>query len=649
MKKILLLSSLLCSLSAFSQQWVSTTPQKRNVVLEEFTGINCTWCPAGHVIANKMESDNPGKVFLINIHSGSFAAPSAGQIDLRTPAGTAIDGAAGITGYPSGSVNRNTSPWGQSRSLWASQASTILTENSPLNVYVKSYANLTTRVLTTEVEVYYTAASAQSKNYLTVALTQDGILGSQIDGSNANPGNFVNGLYKHNHALRQLLTAGNFGIPIDTTTANYYFYKKIETTIPASYNNIEAALYKMNVVAFVTESANGNKIISGAGAKVDFDPTLKTDLALKDMTVMPTGYCFSTINPKIEVTNNLDATVNSFTVVANVNGVATPKTFTGTLAKGQKTILDWGSVSVTNNGTFKLSFAGFTNINGGNLFDMDNTNDAANTSTFGFKQAAFTTFKAGFESGIPANMTFDLSQNPNMQILVGGTTKYGQFGSNSAVVLKLHNSWNTANLPASIIFGEVDFSANNDPGVSYYYAYSDGALGGTAPTIDLSVSDNCGATWTKVNTVNCVETGQPTTANTFYDPKSGEYKYIRVSLNEYKTKKVLIKITATSGTHGNALFIDEINVNSYTKLSVENKTNTTSAFQIFPNPASNFITIETPINAKEVFVSIKDLTGKEVIKTNDLTIDCAQLTSGVYLVELIADGKSSTQKLVINK
>lgn len=649
MKKILLAGLCFVAFHASAQQWVSTTPQKRNVVLEEFTGINCTWCPAGHVIANQIEASNPGRVFLINIHSGSFAAPSAGQIDLRTPAGTAIDGAAGITGYPSGSVNRNTTPWGQGRNLWTSQAAAILNESSPVNVYVKAYVDFAKRELTTEVEVYYTSASAQSKNYLTVALTQDGILGSQIDGSNANPTNFVNGLYKHNHALRQLLTSGTFGEVIDTTAKDYYKYKKIVTTIPASYNNIEAVLNKLNVVAFVTESAGGSKILSGHGTKVDFDPNLKTDLALKDLTVMPSGYCFTSINPKIEVTNNLDATVTSFDVTATINGVATTKTFIGTLAKNEKTIVDWGSVNVTNNGTFKLSFAGFKNINGGNLFDMDNTNDMANISSFGFKQAAFKTLRAGFESGIPANMVFDLSQNPNMQILTGSSTRYGEFGSASAVVFKLHNSWGTAGKPASIMLGEVDFTDNNDPGIAYYYAYSDGALGGTAPTIDLSVSDNCGATWTKVNTVNCVETGQPTTANTFYDPKAGEYKHVRVSLADYKNKNVLVKITGTPGTNGNALFIDEINVNSFAKLSVENKTAANYAFQITPNPASNFITIETPINAKEVLVSIKDLTGKEVIKTNDLTIDCSKLLGGVYLVELMADGKTSTQKLVINK
>lgn len=648
MKKLLLAGLCFAAFNASAQQWVSKNPQKKNVVLEEFTGIHCGYCPDGHRIANEMVAANPGKVFLINIHAGGYATPAAGELDLRSAAGTAIDGASGVTGYPAGSVNRSKSPWSEGRGGWTTTASGILSQNSPVNVFVKSYVDFKTRELTTEVEIYYTSASAQAKNYLTVALTQDNILGTQTDYGNYNPTNWVDGKYKHNHVLRQLITSGNFGEAIDTTTSGYYKYKKFVTTIPASYNSVEAVLYNMNVVAFVSESSTGGNILSAAEAKVDFDPTLKTDLALKDVTVMPTGYCFSSINPKVEVTNNTDAVVTSFDVTATVNGIATTKTFTGSLAKGAKTIVDWGTVNVTNTGTFKLAFAGFKNINANNLFDTDNSNDNASTSTFGFKQAAFTTLKAGFESGIPANMAFDLSENPNMQILTGSTTKYGQFGSASAVVLKLHSSWNTANKAASIIFGEVDFSANTDPGVSYYYAYSDGDLGGTAPTIDLNVSTDCGATWTKVNTVNCVETGQPTTANTFYDPKGGEYKYVRVSLSEFKNKKLLVKLTATSGTHGNALFIDEINVNSYTKLAVEENSKEVS-FEIFPNPATTNFTVVTPTNVKNLSISIKDLTGKEVIRTTESTIDCSSLNNGLYIVQIEANGMVSSKKLNIAK
>ena len=51
---------------------VSTIPENRNVVLEEFTGIHCTWCPDGHLVAATIKAANPNDFFIVNIHEGSF-------------------------------------------------------------------------------------------------------------------------------------------------------------------------------------------------------------------------------------------------------------------------------------------------------------------------------------------------------------------------------------------------------------------------------------------------------------------------------------------------------------------------------------------------------------------------------------------------
>ena len=55
MKKftLALMAMLAFSFSLKAQMYVSTTPAHRNVILEEFTGRNCQYCPDGHAIANK--------------------------------------------------------------------------------------------------------------------------------------------------------------------------------------------------------------------------------------------------------------------------------------------------------------------------------------------------------------------------------------------------------------------------------------------------------------------------------------------------------------------------------------------------------------------------------------------------------------------
>ena len=51
MKKNLLIILIALPFFAISQTFVSTTPENKNVILEEFTGITCVYCPDGHRIA----------------------------------------------------------------------------------------------------------------------------------------------------------------------------------------------------------------------------------------------------------------------------------------------------------------------------------------------------------------------------------------------------------------------------------------------------------------------------------------------------------------------------------------------------------------------------------------------------------------------
>ena len=74
-KSVLLLGNLFVGIGfMFGQSTpVSQSPQNKNVVLEELTGINCQYCPDGHKLAQQLSDANPGRVVLVNIHAGGFA------------------------------------------------------------------------------------------------------------------------------------------------------------------------------------------------------------------------------------------------------------------------------------------------------------------------------------------------------------------------------------------------------------------------------------------------------------------------------------------------------------------------------------------------------------------------------------------------
>jgi Secretion system C-terminal sorting domain/Right handed beta helix region len=76
---------------------------------------------------------------------------------------------------------------------------------------------------------------------------------------------------------------------------------------------------------------------------------------------------------------------------------------------------------------------------------------------------------------------------------------------------------------------------------------------------------------------------------------------------------------------------------------VENEINT---FKIYPNPTSNFITIDSefPINKIEVF----NINGQKVSENAKNKIDLSELNSGIYLIKFEIDGKNYFKKIIKN-
>jgi len=252
--------------SSVAQNIVGTDPENKNVILEEFTGIHCTYCPQGHQIAQGIQNSNPG-VVLINIHTGSFANPSGGEPDFRTPWGDAIAAQSGLTGYPAGTVNRHLfagmsqgSGTAMSRGNWVAASNQTLSQASYANVGIESFIDVETRELTVVFEIYYTDDSPESSNFINVAILQDSIYGPQTGGGAGNN-------YLHMHMLRHLVT-GQWGLEVTPTTAGSLYQNTINYTIPEDYNDVPVILEHLEIVAYVSETTQ--EVISGSRGTVSF-------------------------------------------------------------------------------------------------------------------------------------------------------------------------------------------------------------------------------------------------------------------------------------------------------------------------------------------------------------------------------------------
>ena len=97
-----------------------------------------------------------------------------------------------------------------------------------------------------------------------------------------------------------------------------------------------------------------------------------------------------------------------------------------------------------------------------------------------------------------------------------------------------------------------------------------------------------------------------------------------------------------------------LNVNAFGKDSLSNApiTNVISVeipgLKIFPNPASNVVTIQSDKNLLKDVV-IYDVLGKEVLKKTLLNgvLDISNINSGVYIIKITENNSSVSRKLII--
>jgi thiol-disulfide isomerase/thioredoxin len=278
---LFLIPTMLMAYGATAQQFVSTTASTRNVVLEEFTGIKCGWCPAGHKIADQMAATyntNGVRFVPINIHVGSFAVPSAGQPDFRTNFGQAINNYAGVTGYPAGSVSRTvfsgithqtSGKSAMSRSSWSNAAGQLINMASPVNIAVKAEYNPIDNKLYILTEAYYTGNSVMPTNRITIGINQNDIWGPQSGNSNYpemwDQSKAPNG-YRHKHMLRHLLT-DQWGDLINTTTQGTFVQKYYTYTVPNDINGVAMVPADLEVFAFIAEGQDN--VLTGTVVKIE--------------------------------------------------------------------------------------------------------------------------------------------------------------------------------------------------------------------------------------------------------------------------------------------------------------------------------------------------------------------------------------------
>ena len=366
MKKTLLVLvvALLAGLTGIAQvsdTIVSLTPSNRNVVLEEYTGINCQYCPDGHKRANQIKAAHPDRVCLINIHEGGYAANT-----YTTQFGTALANQTNLDGYPSGTVNRHIfsgNKTAMGRGDWQSAANTILGMASPVNIAAEGTLDWSTRTLNIRVQLYYTASQSVSSNALNIAIIQDNVLGSQVGASTWYPEMMVGNQYRHMHMLRHLIT-GQWGETIDNIAQGTLVEKTYEYVIPeqlGSPNPIDAVLEDLQFIAFVCEGHQ--EVLTGIEIPVQHINMPAIGGRVVSLEAGSNITCDNQGNVNMQFKNVGASAATSVTYTYTVNGTEYTETWTGNIPSMATETIPIPSFEINLNANNNIS-AQVTAING---------------------------------------------------------------------------------------------------------------------------------------------------------------------------------------------------------------------------------------------------------------------------------------------
>ncbi len=306
---------------------VSHSVEKKNAILELFSGINCQYCPLGDKKAEELAETYPGDFLIVDIQGGTYANPSAGQPDYRTPFGDDLINQSGLNGYPAGSINRHVFPGlsmnGNSIAMsvpdWTNATNQIFAQNSPVNIGVEATINVQTMELNVHVQVYYTGSSASLSNWLNVGILQDNLIGPQVIASGVVPDPDLitpEGDYIHNNMLRHFLT-GQWGTELEFVAPGKTYDKTYTYTLGDSIYEIPVVLGDLEILVFVSE---GHKeILTGHVVKPTFVFPNSYDANLTDVT-LDAPLCGFTGKPVVAIQNFGSQPLSSLDFAYSING-----------------------------------------------------------------------------------------------------------------------------------------------------------------------------------------------------------------------------------------------------------------------------------------------------------------------------------------
>ncbi|MGB0930540.1 MAG: Omp28-related outer membrane protein, partial [Chitinophagales bacterium] len=239
--------------------------QCKMVLIEEFSGVRCVRCPAGHQTVADILEVRPDEAAAVTIHAGFLSEPypenredyvlDEGEFLYNLFQGIALPAAAiDRVNYEDEDyvaiVNRN---------IWTGKINERLELLPPVNVYIHHEFNPSTRELQVFVQTHYLQNFDTAANHsLSVSLSESKIIDYQLIPKGESSSE-IQSDYQHNHVFRGILTP-NLGIDLDVDKSKGIVVERVFNTVLPSHWKAE----NMEIIAFVHDATANNYVLQAA-------------------------------------------------------------------------------------------------------------------------------------------------------------------------------------------------------------------------------------------------------------------------------------------------------------------------------------------------------------------------------------------------
>jgi hypothetical protein len=263
---------LLLAIAIIALTTVGANAQVQNVLLEQHTGAWCGWCPDGNVKMDEVIDLYGDQVIGVKFHNGDA---------MVIPEQSIIAGALGLTGYPTGSINRRNfgSSVFLSRNVWKTSCESQMQRKAKAEV--DCFYTLDKRTRTVRIQVM--ANIAEPMNFplkFNAYIVEDNVTGvgngyDQANYLSLRPGFENNPYYNqpskiigfHHMKVVRKMVGGAWGVtgnlPESVEAGDFYIYD-FESEIDQSWN-----IDDVHFVGMLQADANNNKEIINSAIAIE--------------------------------------------------------------------------------------------------------------------------------------------------------------------------------------------------------------------------------------------------------------------------------------------------------------------------------------------------------------------------------------------